>query len=523
MEINNGFFNDIQDSFKRYVEYKQEIDTNIVDNNEWLKQQMEFSKHGDINSTTAFVFNAIANKHADAMDNFPEPNILPRHQRDEQEAGALTKILPVQLEMSDFKKVYSHAWWSKLKHGAAIYGVFFDPISNNGMGDIKIRQMDILNVFWEPYINDIQESQYLFVTSFIRTKQLKEIYTDKQITSFSDEVSIQHYSRHWNEDIYREKSLVIDCYYKTGNQVHLLKFCGDTILSSTEQKGMDTLYEHGMYPIVIDSLFYNEESPIGIGLIQLMKNPQEYINKLDSVISKNALISGKVRFMVKDNGGINEHELTDMSSDIIHVAGSVDETNIRQLQAMPLDAYIINHRQNKIAEMKEVAGNRDFQQGGTSNGVTAYSAIAALQQTGEKLSRDMINESYETYKNIIYMCIEIIRQFYFEPRSYRCVNSVGQSEYVTYTNKGILNGESDDGYYRRPEFDVEVCVQKNNPYSKVTQNQLAQELYKLGVFNKDNVHQSIMLVELLQFEGKEKVIEFLQTMDKGEMINEESK
>ena len=67
------------------------------------------------------------------------------------------------------------------------------------------------------------------------------------------------------------------------------------------------------------------------------------------------MISGKTRFMIKDNGGMNEYELTDLTKDVIHVAGSVGEENIRELQAKPLHSFIIQHRQNKIDELKEVS------------------------------------------------------------------------------------------------------------------------------------------------------------------------
>lgn len=518
------FFREMKDSLRRYMDYKSAFDNQIIEQTDWMKEQTAFSKEEDtVRPTTAFVFNAIANKHADAMDNFPEPNILSRHADDEAEAKALSKIIPMQLELSDFRRVYSRNWWTKLKHGGALYGIFFDNHAAGGMGQIVVRRLDLLNVFWEPYITDIQQSRFLFLVSFVRTEELKRRYPDKVIVPYGDEIPVKRTRHVWDAELYRDKSLVVDCYYKENGGVHLAKFVGETLLDSTEDRGMKTLYDHGLYPVVADPLFADEEALFGAGLIDIMKNPQEYINKLDAIISKNAFISGKVRFIVKDNGGINEHELTDLSSDIIHAAGSVGEDSIRQFQASPLDAFIIAHRQNKITEMKEIAGNRDFQQGGTSNGVTAYSAINALQQAGEKLSRDMIYESYEAYKQMILMCIELIRQFYFEPRFYRCRDESGKPEYITYSNQGLMMRECPMGGHRRPEFDVEVSVQKNNPYSKAEQNEVAKQLYQLGVFDPQNVERATMLVDLMQFEGKEKVLDYLKQIAERKENNENTR
>lgn len=498
--MDKEFFAYARSCFDRYTEYKRPLDDKIIADNRWFYDQMRFSGAEDeIRPSTAFVFNAIANKHADAMDNFPEVNVLARTRSDEEEAKALAEIVPLQLEISGFKSVYCRNWWSKLKNGAAVYGVFFDNKANGGIGDIKITKVDLLDIFWEPYVTDIQKSEFIFSVDFISTQTLRRMYPKKRIVPYADESKVRkHLYRRWGDEQY-DKSLVVDCYYKTDSGVHMIKFCGDELLDSTEDRGMASLYSHGRYPFVFDVMYPGEDTIVGLSVIDIMKNPQEYINKLDAIISKNAFMSGKVRFMVKDNGGINEYELTDLSNDVIHVAGSVDESNIRQLQASPLDGFIVNHRQNKIAEIKEVSGNRDFQQGGISGGVTAATAITTLQQAGEKLSRDMIFQSYESYREIVYMCIELIREFFTEPHFYRTVGADGSYSYVTYTSGG-----------RRCEFDIEVGVQKSNPHGRQEQNSLARDLYAMGVFNPENAEKSKILVELMQFDGKEKVMDYLR-------------
>lgn len=498
--MNKEFFDRARYCFERWSEYKRPFDEKIISDSRWFYNQLKFDGGGDeARPSSSFLFNAIANKHADAMDNFPEACVLARTLEDEAEAKALSEIMPIQMELSGFKSVYSQNWWNKLKHGTAVYGVFFDGEKNGGIGEIKIKAVDILNIFYEPYIHDIQESEFVFCTEFISTQRLKKLYPGKRIPSYSDEGKVrkQLYRRFGEEE--SEKSLVVDCYYKTDAGVSLLKFCGDELLDSTEERGQDSLYAHGRYPFVFDVLYPGEEPLMGLSMIDVMKNPQEYINKLDDIISKNALMSGKVRYMVKDSGGINEYELTDLSSDIIHVAGSVDEANIRQLQPAPLDAFVINHRQSKIAEMKEISGNRDFQQGGTSGGVTSGTAITTLQQAGEKLSRDMISQSYECYKQLAYMCAELIREFYTEPHFYRICAADGSHRYITYAAGG-----------RRCEFDIEIHVRKNNPYGKAEQNALVRELYAMGVFDRENAEKSLLLAELMQFDGKERVCEYLK-------------
>lgn len=52
-------------------------------------------------------------------------------------------------------------------YGTAVYGVFWDSRKDNGLGDIEIRNIDLLNLFWEPGITDIQKSRNLFIVDLV--------------------------------------------------------------------------------------------------------------------------------------------------------------------------------------------------------------------------------------------------------------------------------------------------------------------------------------------------------------------
>lgn len=50
-------------------------------------------------------------KHADYIDSYPEPVILPRMQDDKAEAKRLSEIVPVAMELNGFEQVYNDAGW----------------------------------------------------------------------------------------------------------------------------------------------------------------------------------------------------------------------------------------------------------------------------------------------------------------------------------------------------------------------------------------------------------------------------
>ena len=510
-----------------YKKGKTNFDNRIIENDKWYRmrhwEHIRTEKKGEKpEPTSAWLFNSLNNKHADFMDNFPEPQVLPREESDKKEAEIISSILPVIHKRTKFKSTYSKNAWKKLKNGMSIYGTFWDNSLENGLGDIVIKKINPLNIFWEPGIEDIQESSNVFLVSLVNNERLIGKYAQlRDKLGAAPETSTGQYEHDDDIDT-SNKSAVVDWYYKqymenedgsTKDILHFCKFCNGVVLESTEndEKLRNTgLYDHGKYPFTFDVLFPEEDTPGGFGYVDVMKDPQIYIDKLDQIIMINANEAGIPRMMARDDVGINEEELMDPSKRIIHFSGQLTEEKFRQYEIKPLNAFIINHRINKIDELKETSGNRDFSQGSTASGVTAASAIAALQEAGSKGSRDMIQGSYEAFEEINYLCVELIRQFYTEPRKFRIIAPNGKDQFVTYVNQNIKDIMQTDTngkpVYRRPIFDIEVRAQKASPFSTVAMNELAKELYSAGFFNPQLADQALMALDMMSFDGKNAII-----------------
>ncbi|MDR1117086.1 MAG: hypothetical protein LBL09_02425 [Oscillospiraceae bacterium] len=521
-------------TLQRYKNGKANLESRIIEDEEWYKlnhwgviRRQNQSKNPGENRpepTSAWLFNSILNKHADAMDNYPEPNVLPRERSDEPDAEALSSILPVIMEHNRFEQTYSDNWWEKLKHGTAAYGVFWNNELDGGMGDIDITAIDLLNIFWQPGITDIQKSRNLFIID-LKDKDIVEA----EYPHLKDKLAANAYEvkQYIHDDAIdtSDKVVIVDWYYKVKTPsgrtlLHYVKFTGEHLLFASENMpeyaGIGW-YDHGMYPVIFDNLFPEKGSPVGFGYVAITKDPQLYIDKLGQNILENAMMATKPRYFAGQNTGVNEEEFLDWSKPIVHVEGSINEERLRPIGVTPLDGVYVNVLQMKINELKETSANRDFSQGGTSSGVTAAAAIAALQESGSKSSRDMISAAYRSYTQINYLCIELIRQFYDEARAFRIVGGgVGAYGFIDYSNKnlrGILPQEAQDLLIsdspvssRRPIFDISIRAQKRNPYSRMSQNELAKQLYSMGFFDPARAEQSLCALELMEFEGKESVV-----------------
>ena len=468
--------------------------------------------------TSAWLFNTIQNKHADAMDNYPEPVVLPREESDEQSAKTLSQILPVVQEYNHFEQVYSDNWWEKLKHGTAAYGVFWDSQKDNGLGDIEIRDIDLLNLFWEPGITDIQKSRNLFIVDLVDNDLLDKEYPELEGKQKGKVIDVKEYIYDDSVDT-SEKSVVVDWYYKVKTPsgrtaLHYVKFVGSTLLYASQndpeyrERGF---YDHGMYPVVLDVMYPEKGTPIGFGYVAICKDPQLYIDKLSANILENAMMATKKRFFVSDSTAINEEEFLDWNRPMVHVNGDLGDQRVKEIVTQPLSDIYVTVAQMKIEEMKDTAANRDVNSGGTTN-VTAAAAIAALQEAGNKASRDMIAASYRAYTQINTLCVELMRQFYDVSRSFRITGEGNEYQFVTFDNAGLqdqVTGLDTLGneMYRRPVFDLKIKAQKKNPFSRMEQNERAKELYSLGFFAPENAQASMIALEMMDFEGIQTVRE----------------
>lgn len=527
---------------RQYKAGKQALERRIIENENWYRlrhweqvpggkqnpspgaelpagvQSRENSLSKQSRPASAWLFNSLANKHADAMDNYPEPAVLPREEGDAAEAKSLSAILPVVIERNGYEQTYSKAWWDKLKHGTAAYGAFWDSSAENGLGDIALRQIDLLNLYWQPGVEDIQDSPHLYILGLVDNALLEAQYPQLRGKLGGQSIDMPDY-RHDDSIDQSGKSVVVDWYYKVkqGSRtlLHYCKFCGDTVLFSSEGNPdySEGWYSHGQYPVVLDVLFPIKGSPAGFGYVDVMRDPQLYIDSLDELILRNARLAGTPRYFVRENAGLSREQFADWREPFVDVAVSLDESNLKQIDVKPLDGYIVNHLQHKINELKETSGNRDFNQGGTGGGVTAAAAISALQEAGNKLSRDMIKGSYRAFVKLNQLVIELIRQFYDEERSFRIEGQAGV-EYLSYSNQNIRPQQRQlpggGQMLRKAIFDIKVKAQRSNPFSQMSQNETAKELYGLGFFNPQMAEQSLTALELMEFEGKAKVLERIQ-------------
>lgn len=512
---------------EKYKAGKAQTESRIVASENWWKlrntteEQKTTNIGGDdgFKSVSGWLHNVIVSKHADAMESFPEPNILPREAGDRGEAQKLSAIIPCILEQNHFEDTYSEAMWQKFKTGTGVYKVVWDTGKLNGLGDIAVERVNLLNIYWEPGVTDIQRSRYFFHTELYDKDVLEQQYPEQLKDKLKGQTFLSTKFLYDDNVDTANKHTVIEVYYHKyvqGRQtLQYCKYVNDIVLYATENEpemAARGLYDHGKYPYVFDALYPVEGSPCGYGYVDLCRNPQTEIDLLKTSIVKNAMVGATPRYFSRQDGVINEQEFLDLSKAIVHVNGNLGEDSLRQIVVNPLDAIYVNVLDRSIQELRETSGNTETSTGNIQSGVTAASAIAALQEASGKGSRDSTQTAYRAYSRIVDFCIELIRQFYNMPRQFRIVGQYGMEQYVSYTNAGIQmehqgNDFGQDMGFRLPVFDIKVSAQKKNVYTKVSQNELALQFFQMGFFNPQMTDQALMCLDMMEFDGKDSIMQ----------------
>ena len=530
---------------RKYKKGKARLEEKIIANEEfWKLRQWNYMNDGakDFTPATAWLWSCIQSRYSDAMDSYPTCNFLPRQEDDKGEAKKLSAIVPIIMEQNRYEEVYSDLVWYTLKHGGGVQGVFWDGTKHNGLGDISIKKIDFINIFWEPGITDIQESQNVFNTELVANNILEQKYPQCIGKLGKKTVTLAKYLYDDNVDT-DDKSVVVDWYYHTyvngKKTLQYVKYVNDVVLYATENEiiapekvtvdpetgipltvplgepiAKKGLYDHGLYPFVTMPLYPIEGSICGYGLTDIGRDTQIQIDKLNKAITDNSLEGAAPRYFLRDDGTINIQEFSNPANRLVRVEGDISDSNLRPIDTKPLDSMYLNFLNQKIEEMKYITSNQDSNNGVAPSGITAASAIAALQETAGKNARSTNKVFHRAYREVCYQVVELIRQFYDIPRTFRINPDGMREEFVQYDNKGLVpQAQSTMGInmgLRLPEFDIDVSSEKANPYKKMEINEMALSFYNAGFFNPQMTDQALACLNMMDFTRKEDVMQKIQ-------------
>ncbi len=450
---------------------------------------------------------------ADQMDNMPEARLLPESGAFEHTAEDLTDVVRFVMEQNSFEKLHRRRVEDCFTTGTAVTEVAWDQDMDMGRGNVALIRWPVEAFLWDPAAENLQDGRAVFKVSWHPMSWFEQHYPEHVQDIGSDETEyaglglLPDSPRPGDE----ERAMLIEYWYRLYDAqtrrytINVAYLAGGALLSHHTD-----VYRHGLYPFILDVYTPIEGMPVGDGMVQELAPMMRYINRYAAYIDMNLRMSSKGRLLVDRNAGLDKEALINWENDIVE-GDRIDPSALQWMQTQPFSGSATRQMMQLQADIKQDSGQNQFSRGETVGGVTAASAISALQEAGGKITRLRTQVFNQGMRDMVWQMLWLISQFYGAKRHFyitgRKVDASAQR----------LFGSSANGT-PPPPYIVQVQVQRRNPLRQQAQNELFLEAYRMSAETGQYFPLSA-LFELLHVDGKERILPLLRQNERLPMEN----
>lgn len=463
--------------------------------------------------TTPTLFSTLESTLSDLMDYYPEATLLPQGPEDAQIADQLNLVVKAIHQKADYKPTYRDKTRELLVCGTSVEEIYWDNDLYNGLGDIRYRKIPVRNFMWDPLVKTVQDGRACFKFDFYHKSWFKQRWPDKDVrpggaSGVDDDDSGRSYANLVEKD---GRILYVEYWYKEeiGGKtvVQMAKIGGGTLLEHSKDTETGYMYAHGLYPFIMEPLYAIDDCQYGFGLVDIFGDTQKYADEMDQIILKNARMASVPKVFVNEASGILDDDIRDWKKEIIK-GNRVGNEDVRWFETKPLPSQVLTMYNQKLQQIKEESGQNEFARGEGGKGVTAASAITALQEASNKRSRMIREQTHDTFKRHIRMTLEFIAEFYTEGRTIRLLNNevTFRGDLMRYTVDNPETGTAEKG--RIIDFDINIETQPQSPFQKMQFNEMMLQFAQLQVISPRTA------VSMMYFERKDEVLALAEQDDK---------
>jgi hypothetical protein len=446
---------------------------------------------------------------ADQMDNMPEALMLPETKELEHVAEDLTDIVRFVMAQNNYESLHRRRVEDCFCTGTAITQVAWDPEMSGGRGDVCVIRWPVENFLWDPIADTLQDARALFKVSWHPLSWYEQHYPEKakDIGSDSGEYSGLGVPEAQEENLGgdEDRAMMLEYWYRLYDAkqkrytINVAYLAGGVLLANEKD-----VYAHGLYPFVADVFTPIEGLPVGDGLVQELAPMMRYVNRYANYIDMNLRMSSKGRLLVDRAAGIDKEALLDWETDVVE-GDRIDASALTWMQNQPFTGAVTQQMLQLQMDIKQDSGQNQFSRGETAGGVTAASAISALQEAGGKITRLRTNVLNQGYKAIVEQVMWLISQFYDKKRVMFITGEDNSGMHEVDASPEHLFGKSKSGRLPVPPYTVQIQVQRRNPLRQQAQNELFMQAYSMAAQAGAPFPLSV-LFKMLHVDGKERIL-----------------
>ena len=455
---------------------------------------------------------------ADQMDNMPEALMLPETRQLQAVAEDLTDVVRFVLHQNNYETLHRRRVEDCFCTGTAVTQIAWDGDMDGGQGNVALIRWPIEAFLWDPAAESLQDARAVFKVSWHPMSWYRQHYPEQYSLIGSEDgvysglglADAQNGPRAADEG----RARLLEYWYrlydadKRRYTINVAYLAGGTLLSDCRD-----VYRHGRYPFVLDVYTPIEGLPVGDGMIQELAPMMRYVNRYASYIDMNLRMASKGRLLVDRAAGLDKEALMDWETDVVE-GDRIDASALQWLQTQPFGGMATQQMLQLQNDIKQDSGQNQFTRGETVGGVTAASAISALQEAGGKMTRLRTGVLNQGFKAMVEQVMWLISQFYLPQRVLYITGRQDGMRREVNASPDRLFGKHPSGAAALPPppYTVQVQVQRRNPLRQQAQNELFLQAYSMSVSAGQYFPLSV-LFELLQVDGKERILPTLRQIE----------
>lgn len=455
---------------------------------------------------TPILQSTVENISADLMEQIPEAVIRPETAADARIAKIVEAVIARNHDAAAYPEEYRKLVHDLLVAGYCVQEVGYDSQENGALGGAFLRHVDVRGILFDPLCTDIQDGRAVFKLSLRPREWIAAHYPEKAARITHDPAAAADAPE---DDLLgadrTDSMLLLEYWYRVYDAdeeryaVHMAILCGGVVLEDSRIQKPEGYFAHGQYPFVLTPLYPRKGSALGFGIIDLFGEQQRYADKLDQIVLKNALMASHNKLLVTDASGFDPADLADWSKEV-HTGDQL--SGVSWFSTPPLPQYIVQYIQRIREDIKEESGANDSSRGRAAYGVTAASAIQALQEASTKRARMATALLHEAFRKAVRMEIEVEREFNFYLRPVTIREEDGEHEVLF--DSAAMNRTVPGDVQLPIEFSVSIKAVQKTRFAITAQNDLMLRLAGEGLIAPADA------VSLMEFEGKEQVLKHLE-------------
>ncbi len=427
---------------------------------------------------------------ADQIDNMPEAVLVPEREETMRSAEEMSDVVGYVLYQTGWAGKYQKLMEDAIVTGTGVAQVYWDDDLEDGQGMAGVLIWHPEDFYPDPMAEDIQDGRGCFKVTHTTVAWIEERYP--HVRGYVEEERDA-----WSEGCFEapegDRSCeLLEFWYKqydAGSRrttVHMAQFAGRALLYSTQTgygveggKGAfkDGVYAHGKYPFTLYRYRTVWRRPFGSGLIDDYRETQNAIDRYQKYIDDNARLSSVQRHFIRRGSGISAEDVADMSRTIVEWEGNDIREVLQTVQAAPLNGQVYQMMQYLVDNMKQDCGQTQFNRGEGGGGVTAATAIQALQDAGGKIMRWHTAMFKESFREMIEQMLFVLSEYMEPGRTLRIVDGWETGDEMR-ERKVTLTAAGEKGL-PRPAYTVRVQVQKSNPLQVQADNEFLLQVAQI--------------------------------------------